>query len=211
MGFVHCEKSKAVYRRQKIRLPIKDKESFIENFFEGLNSRTKAVFISHITSSTALIFPVKEICEIAKSKGLITMVDGAHAPGHIPLSLQDLKVDFYTGACHKWMMAPKGCSFLCANKESQKMLREPLVVSWGYKAIKPSHSPFLDFNQMIGTRDFSAFLTVPATIKFMEESNWPEVSKKCHQLVLANVNRFYSLLDSAALSPFEQRVDRSND
>ncbi|MDB5281249.1 MAG: aminotransferase, partial [Bacteroidota bacterium] len=197
----YCEKSKATYRRQKIRLPIAGKQEFIDNFFEGLNANTKAVFISHITSSTALIFPVKEICEIAKAKGLITIVDGAHAPGHVPLDLKDLKADFYTGACHKWMMAPKGCSFLYASREAQKMLKDPLVISWGYKAFKPSHSAFLDYNQMIGTRDYSAFLTVPACIKFMKENNWPSVSKKCHEMVLANASRFYTLLGSAPLSP----------
>jgi isopenicillin-N epimerase len=197
----YCAKNKAVYKRQKMRLPVTGKQAFIDNFFEGLTPTTKAIFISQITSTTALIFPVKEICEIAKSKGLITIVDGAHVPGHIPLNLKDLKVDFYTGACHKWMMAPKGCSFLYAGNEAQKLLTDPLVISWGYKAFKPTHSAFLDYNQMIGTRDFSAFLTVQACIQFMKEHNWPQVSKECHEMVLANANRFYSLLNSAPLSP----------
>lgn len=197
----YCEKARAVYRRQKIRLPITGKDAFIENFFEGLRPGTKAIFISQITSSTALILPVREICEIARSKGLITIVDGAHVPGHIPLNIAELKADFYTGACHKWMMAPKGCSFLYANKKAQEMLRDPLVISWGYKAMKPTNSKFLDYNQMIGTRDFSAFLTIPACIRFMKEHNWPEVSKKCRHLVLANAERFLSLVGSKPLAP----------
>jgi len=197
----HCEKNKAVYRKQKINLPIKNKESFIADFFEGLRPTTKAIFISQITSSTATIFPVREICEIAKSKGLITIVDGAHVPGHIPLNISELKADFYTGACHKWMMAPKGCSFLYANKQAQKILSAPLVISWGYKAFKPSHSSFLDYNQMIGTRDYSAFLTVPACIKFMKEHNWTEVAKKCNETVLANAGRFFSLLNAEPVCP----------
>jgi isopenicillin-N epimerase len=197
----YCQKSGAVYKQQKINLPIKDKESFINNFFEGLTPRTKAIFISQITSSTALILPVKEICEIAKSKGLITIVDGAHVPGHIPLNAQALKADFFTGACHKWMMAPKGCSFLYASKEGQKLLVEPLVISWGYKAFAPSGSLFLDYNQMIGTRDFSAFLTVPACIQFMNEHNWPQVSQKCRELVIANADKFFELFNSKPLCP----------
>lgn len=197
----YCSKSKAVYHRQKIRLPITSKEDFIANFFEGLRPGTKAIFISHITSSTALKFPVKEICAIAKAKGLITIVDGAHVPGHIPFNIQDIQADFYTGACHKWMMAPKGCSFLYANKEAQKLLTHPLVISWGYKAAKPSHSPFLDYNQMIGTRDFTAFLTVPACIKFMKEHNWPEVATKCRQMVVDNAPRFFELMGATPLSP----------
>ena len=196
----YCKKNKATYRRQKISLPITSKEKFIEDFFEGLRPTTKAIFISHITSATALIFPVKEICAIAKSKGLITIVDGAHAPAHIDLNINELEVDFYTGACHKWMMAAKGCSFLYAHKRVQSMC-DPLIVSWGYKALKPSHSTFLDYHQMIGTRDFSAFLTVKASLEFMEKNNWLAVSKKCREIVLANAERFYKLLGTQPISP----------
>jgi len=196
----YCEKKKAIYKRQKINLPITTKEQFIEDFFKGLTPKTKAIFISHITSATALIFPVKEICEIAKSKGLITIVDGAHAPAHVDLKINELKVDFYVGACHKWMMAPKGASFLYAHKSVQHLC-EPLVVSWGYKAAKPSASTFLDYHQMIGTRDFSAFLAVTMSIIFMKDHNWPEVSKKCHEMVLANAPLFYELLGTTPISP----------
>ena len=196
----YCAKAGATYRRQKIQLPTTTKEQFITDFFEGLRPTTKAIFISHITSATALKFPVKEICEIAKSKGLITIVDGAHAPAQIALNISELKVDFYTGACHKWMMAPKGCSFLYAHKNVQKMC-DPLIVSWGYKAAKPGKSTFLDYHQMIGTRDFSAFLAVPTCIQFMEEHNWPVVAKKCHELLLVNAQRFYDLLGTQPISP----------
>jgi len=196
----YCEKAGATYRRQKINLPITTKEKFIDDFFAGVTPNTKAIFISQITSSTGLIFPVKEVCEIAKSKGLITIVDGAHVPGHIPFNLSEMKADFYTGACHKWMMAPKGCSFLYAHKSVQHLC-DPLIVSWGYKALKPSHSAFLDYHQMIGTRDFSAFLTVPTCIKFMTENDWITVRTACHEMVLANAQRFYDLLESKPISP----------
>ncbi len=196
----YCAQKKAVYKRQKINLPITTKDQFIEDFFKGLTPKTKAIFISHITSATALIFPVKEICAIAKSKGLITIVDGAHAPAHIHLKINELDVDFYVGACHKWMMAPKGASFLYAHKSVQHLC-EPLVVSWGYKAAKPSESTFLDYHQMIGTRDFSAFLTIPKCIEFMEEHHWPTVSKQCHEMVLANAQQFYTLLGTQPICP----------
>jgi isopenicillin-N epimerase len=196
----YCNQKKAIYRRQKISLPITTKEQFIEDFFKGLTPKTKAIFISHITSATALIFPVKEICAIAKSKGLITIVDGAHAPAHIDLKINELAVDFYVAACHKWMMAPKGASFLYAHKSVQHLC-DPLVISWGYKALKPSHSSFLDYHQMIGTRDFSAFLAVTMSIIFMKDNNWPEVSKKCHEMVLANAPLFYDLLGTQPISP----------
>lgn len=196
----YCNKAGAKYVRQAISLPITTKEKFIEDFFKGVTPKTKAIFISHITSATALIFPVKEICAIAKQKGLITFVDGAHGPAQVEVNLDELQADFYTGACHKWMMAPKGCSFLYAKKSVQAIC-DPLVVSWGYKAFKPSHSSFLDYHQMIGTRDFSAFLCVEDCIAFMEQNDWKNVAKACHELVLKNAPRFYELAVSAPISP----------
>ena len=196
----YCNQKKAIYKRQKISLPITTKEKFIEEFFAGHTPKTKAIFISHITSATALIFPVKEICEIAKSKGLITIVDGAHAPAQVSLKINELAVDFYVGACHKWMMAPKGASFLYAHKSVQPLC-EPLVVSWGYKAANPSASAFLDYHQMIGTRDFSAFLAIPDCIEFMQTNHWLDVSKKCHEMVLAMAQQFYALLGTKPISP----------
>ncbi|MFL5751813.1 MAG: aminotransferase class V-fold PLP-dependent enzyme [Bacteroidia bacterium] len=158
------------------------------------------IFISHITSSTALIFPVKEICEIAKQKGLMTFVDGAHAPGHVPIDLAAIKADIYTGACHKWMMTPKGCSFIYVKRELQHLF-DPLLISWGFKSASPSHSQFLDYHQLQGTRDFTAFLTVPAALQFMKENNWEKVAADCRALVQRNAVRFCELLGSKPLAP----------
>lgn len=196
----YCNKSKAKYVRQPITLPIVSKEKVVEEFFKGLSPKTKAIYISQITSATGLILPVHEICEIAKAKGLLTIVDGAHVPGHIPLNLQTLKADIYTGACHKWMMAPKGCSFLYVKKEFQDLF-DPLVISWGYEALFPSASKFLDHHQFNGTRDFSAFLTIPKVIEFMKQNKWEEVAKNCRDLVKKNAQRFCDLLGTVPITP----------
>ena len=196
----YCQKKKAKYVRQPISLPVTSKEAIIEQFWKGYSSKTKAIFISQITSSTALRLPVEEICEMANAKGLLTIVDGAHVPGHIPLDLSTLKADIYTGACHKWMMTPKGNTFLYVKKEFQDRF-DPVIVSWGYEAAVPSHSRFLDYHQMQGTRDFSAFLTTPAAIAFMNENNWDDVAKSCRELVQANYQRFCDLVGSAPLCP----------
>jgi isopenicillin-N epimerase len=195
----YCRKAGAKYIRQQIELPIVSKEAIIEQFWKGYNEHTKAIFISQITSATALILPVKEICAMAKERGLLTIVDGAHVPGHIPLDLSELQADIYTGACHKWMMTPKGCSFLFVKKAYQPI--DPLVVSWGYEAAMPSHSQFLDYHQMQGTRDFSAFLAVPKAIAFMKEHNWWEVAAACRQMVQDNYERFCELLGSRPICP----------
>ena len=195
-----CKKTGAVYVKQTISLPVLSKETFVADLFKGVSSKTKLVFISHITSSTALRLPVEEICAAAKEKGILTFVDGAHAPGQIPLNLQDAPFDMYTGACHKWMMTPKGSSFLYVKKELQHRI-DPLVVSWGYNALFPSHSTFLDYHQMNGTRDYSAFLTIPAAIEFMEKYNWPELASGCRKLVQANAPAFCELLEASPLAP----------
>lgn len=196
----YCKKAGAKYIRQKIELPVTSKEAIIEQFWKGYNEKTKAIFLSQITSSTALILPVKEICAMAKQKGLLTIVDGAHVPGHIPLDLSEIEADVYAGACHKWMMAPKGVSFLYVKKAYQNLF-DPLVVSWGYESAAPSDSRFIDYHQMQGTRDFSAFLTVPKAIEFMKEHNWIAVAAECRALVKNNYERFCELLNSTPLCP----------
>jgi isopenicillin-N epimerase len=91
-----------------------------------------------------LIFPVQEICDKARELGIITIIDGAHVPVQIDLDITTLNPDFYTGTLHKWMLAPKGSSFLYVKKEFQEML-DPLVVGWGYESVVPGESQFLDY------------------------------------------------------------------
>jgi isopenicillin-N epimerase len=196
----YCKKAGATYRQHKIQFPIQSKEALVEEFFKEVNANTKLIFVSHITSSTGLILPVEEICRKAKALGIPTFVDGAHVPGQIPLNLGNLYADYYTGACHKWMMTPKGCSFLYVRKELQKQV-DPLVISWGYDSAMPSHSQYLDYHQMNGTRDFSAMLTIPKAIEFMQEHQWPEVARHCRTLVQDNAQRFCKVLKTEPLCP----------
>jgi isopenicillin-N epimerase len=114
------------------------------------------------------------------------------------LNLSTLQADFYAGACHKWMLTPKGSSFLYVRKELQSMC-DPLVISWGYKSATPSHSQFQDYHQTQGTRDFSAFLTVPDAINFMAENNWPAVAENCRAITKSNAERFCDLLKAEPL------------
>ncbi len=196
----YCRKAGAIYRQHIITFPILSKDEIVDGIFKEVNAKTKLIFISHITSSTALILPVEEICKKAKELGIPTFIDGAHAPGHIPLNLTSLDADYYTGACHKWMMTPKGCSFLYIRKSLQHTI-DPLIVSWGYDSAMPSHSQFLDYHQMNGTRDFSAMLTIPKAIEFMHENNWTDVAQHCRTMVQENAPRFCELLNTFPLSP----------
>ncbi len=127
---------------------------------DAIGPRTRVVAVSHITSPTALLVPVAEICAAAREAGALAVVDGAHAPGHVPLDLDRLGADVYAGNCHKWLSAPKGAGFLWSRPEHQRWI-EPLVVSWGYGADRS----FADRHGWQGTRDPAAVLAVPAAIE----------------------------------------------
>ena len=196
----YCAEKGAKYVKQAISLPIQTKEAFLDDFWKGFTEKTRMVFISQITSATGLILPVKEICDEAKKRGLLVFIDGAHVPAHVELNLIALNADFYTGACHKWMMTPKGSSFLHVKPEHQKEL-DPLVVSWGYKADFPGYSQFLDYHQFNGTRDFSAYLTIPDAIDFMKVNDWWGVAEDCSTLVQNWLPRLCDLTGSKPLAP----------
>lgn len=199
----YCKRSGARYKQQKIELPLTSKEKFLEDFWSGYTDKTKVVFISQITSSTALILPVKEICDEAKKRGLITIIDGAHVPGHIPLDLTDLDPDYYTGACHKWMMTPKGSSFLYARKELKDQL-EPLIISWGYDSFKPSGNLYFDYHQFNGTRDFSAYLTIPKALEFRDKHNWQKVTENCRSELRKVAPLLFLELNTTPLAPLSE-------
>lgn len=199
----YCKKSGAKYIRQNISLPVVSKEQILEEFWSGYTSKTKIVFLNQISSATALIFPVKEICDKARELGLITIIDGAHVLGQMDLNISELNPDFYTGTLHKWMLAPKGSSFLYVKKEFQEML-DPLVVGWGYESVSPGESQFLDYQEFQGTRDISAFLCTPIVIDFLEENNWKTKAKECRSIVLNNYQRFCDLLNTKPICPITE-------
>ena len=199
-----CKQSGAHYIQQPVHFPVQNKEEMIASVLSGINARTRLLFISHITSATGFILPVEEICKGAQEQGIPVFIDGAHVPGHIPLNLKSLDPDYYTGACHKWMMTPKGSSFLYAKKERQAQI-DPLIISWGYDAAQPSHSQFLDYHQVQGTRDISAFLSIPAAMAFRKTFEWDLVSASCRQMVMETAQSFCTLLETNAHIPLIQQ------
>jgi isopenicillin-N epimerase len=199
----YCKKSGAKYIRQNISLPVVSKEQILEEFWSGYTSKTKIIFLNQVSSATALIFPVKEICDKARELGLITIIDGAHVPGQMDLNITELNPDFYTGTLHKWMLAPKGSSFLYVKKDFQEML-DPLVVGWGYESVSPGESQFLDYQEFQGTREISAFLCTPKVIGFLEENDWKAKAKECRKIVLNNYQRFCDLLGSEPICPINE-------
>jgi isopenicillin-N epimerase len=126
----------------------------------NIGIRTRAIVVSHITSPTALVLPVEEICAAARRAGVLSIVDGAHVPGQLTLDVGALGADVYVGNCHKWLCAPKGAGFLWARPEHQEWI-EPLVISWGYH----EEADFGERHGWQGTRDPAAYLAVPTAIE----------------------------------------------
>ena len=104
-------KTGAKYIHQPIKLPIQTEKEIMEQFWLGVTSRTKVIFLSHITSPTAMRMPVEKICQRARQDGILTIIDAAHSPGQIPIDMQGMGADFVFGNCHKWMLSPKGAAF----------------------------------------------------------------------------------------------------
>ena len=193
-----AQKRGFTYISQPINVPLASVEDFLKQLWQGVTPHTKVIFLSHITSPTVLIFPAAEVCRRAREQNILTVIDGAHAPGQMPLNLEEIGADFYTGNLHKWLCAPKGAGFLYARTEVQDML-EPLVVSWGWESEKPSPSQFVDYHEWQGTRDIAAFLSVPAAIQFQKENNWEIVRIACHELATDTETRIRELTGLASI------------
>ncbi len=191
-----CNKSGASYVRHEVPVPVTTHAEFVESFWKSVTPRTKIIFMSHITSPTALIFPVADICARAREAGILTIIDGAHVPGQLPLDLTALGADIYSGNCHKWLCAPKGSGFLYVRPEHQEWV-EALTISWGWRG----DSTFVSRNQYQGTRDVASFLATPAAIRFQAEHNWPEVRRRCHELALMARQRISQRFGVPAITP----------
>ena len=181
-----------------IPAPIAKPSDVVEALFSWVNQNTKAICLSHITSSTAMIFPVEEVCKRARSLHILSIIDGAHAPGQIDLDLSKINADFYVGNLHKWLCAPKGSAFLYASPNGQNLV-EPLIVSWGWESENPSSSRFIDYLEWTGTMDFSAYLSVPKAIEFHKNFVAGENRFRCHSLCASTQRKIASL---TGLEPF---------
>lgn len=189
-----CGKVGATYVKQEITLPVTTREAVVEQLWQGVTANTKAIFLSHITSATALTLPVEEICARARAEGILTIIDGAHVPGQIPLDLRTLGADIYAGNLHKWLCTPKGSAFLYVSKEHQPWV-ESVIISWGWH---PDNT-FVTRNQMQGTRDVSPFLTVPTAIDWQRDHEWDAVRARCHQDLRGFVEEMHATLGTVPI------------
>jgi isopenicillin-N epimerase len=199
-----CGKTGAKYTHCSIAMPVHSDEEVVDRFWQGVTSRTKVIYLSHITSSTALRLPVEEICRRARQVGILSIVDAAHSPGQIPVDVQALNADMIFGNAHKWLLSPKGSAFLYIRRELQHLI-EPLIISWGSNPTPEitTGSRFIDLLQWTGTKDPTAALTVPTAIQFMKDHHWESVRCQCHMLLREAIERICDLTGLQPLYPLD--------
>lgn len=169
--------TKAEYVEVAVPFPIDGADTVIEAVRSALTDRTRFALFDHVTSPTGLIFPVEQLVQLCKERGVWVMIDGAHAPGMIPLDLSRIGADWYTGNFHKWLFAPKGCAFLWTAPERQAMTH-PVVISHGYGS---GYIAEFDFT---GTKDWSAYLSAPAGLAFLHRLGFERVQQYNRSLAL---------------------------
>ena len=171
----------------RIPLPIAGPEQAVNAIVAAVTPRTRLLLVDHVTSPTALVLPVAEIVRELEPRGIAVFVDGAHAPGMLPLDLRTLRPSFYTGNLHKWVCAPRGAGFIFVRRDRQAGVH-PAVISHGYNTPRAGRSLFHDEFDWQGTLDVTAWLTVPAAIRSCARllpGGWPALMQRNHDLAVA--------------------------
>jgi len=189
----------------KIPFPFRNADELIAPILAGVTPRTRLALLDHVTSQTGIILPLAPLVEELNRRGVDTLVDGAHAPGMVPLNLNQLGTAYYTGNCHKWLCAPKGAALLHVRRDKQKFIR-PLTISHGANSARKDRSRFLLEFGWLGTGDPSAALSVSEAIRFVGSrlpGGWPEVLAHNHALALVAREILCAALSVAEPCPAE--------
>ncbi len=176
------EKKGANYKRVELPFPIESSKDIFSTIVNSISQKTKILFISHITSPTGIIFPVEDLCKYARENNIITIIDGAHVPGHIQLDIKDLNPDFYIGTCHKWLCTPKGVSFLYVRRNFQDSI-DPLIIGWGWRDYDSNLSEFINNHEWWGTRDMSAYFCLPSALKMHQTKEMIDGRMHCQSKI----------------------------
>lgn len=191
-----CSTTGASLRTVTLGLPVAGAAEVAARICDAIDGQTRLVCIDHVASASAVIMPVAEVAAHCRSLGVPLLVDGAHAPGMLDLNLSALDADYYVGNCHKWLCAPKGAAFLSVADRARVGLH-PLVISHAYGAGFPAEFA------MVGTRDASAQLTVPAAIRFHADLGGAALRARNRRIARAATTRLAARLDTVCGAPPE--------
>jgi len=181
-----CQRSGAKIIIAKVPFPAATPEAVVDSIVSAMSKRTKIIMISHITSATALIMPIKEIIAASKERGIETFIDGAHTPGQIDLDIGDLDPTWYAASCHKWLATPKGTGFIYTSPIRQRGFK-PMVLSCREHEQRTDRSEYLCDFDYTGTNDYTGNLVIPVSIAHMGAQlpgGWDELRQRNHDLVM---------------------------
>ena len=168
-----------------VPFPLQDEEEILQAFTQAINKNTRMAVIDHVSSPLAIIYPLEKMLAICNATGIKSLVDGAHAPGMLPVNLHSMNADWYVGNCHKWLFAAKGCGFLWAAINARDFLQPP-VISVQADASFPRNFDW------VGTRDVSAWLSITTAINFYKSIGGSQMSEKLHDFVIAMATQLAS-------------------
>lgn len=187
----------------ELPFPIAGPHVVLERMRDAITPRTRLALVDHVTSATGLLMPLSELIELFHEHDVEVLVDGAHAPGMIPVDLRALAPDYYTGNCHKWLCSPKGAGFLYVRPDLQGQVR-PAVISHGANANLEGNARFRAEFEWTGTRDITPWLCVPKAISYLASllpGGWSEVMNRNHELVVEGRKLIAAALDVAVPCP----------
>ena len=182
----YAEKAGACVKTVEIPFPISGRAEVIERVLAACTTRTRLALIDHVTSPTGLVLPMEELVPLLQEKSIEVLVDGAHSPGMLPLDLEALGADYFTGNCHKWLCTPKGTAFLYVREDHRAKIR-PLCISHGMNMPLEGKSRFrLEFD-WTGTSDLTGFFCIPEAIEYLGgqfEGGFHELMHRNHELAV---------------------------
>jgi len=187
----------------RVRFPGTLPDELRDAVLRATSAKTRLALLDHVTSPTGVVFPIEELVRSLESRGVDCLVDGAHAPGMLPLKIRELGCAYYTGNCHKWICAPKGAGFLWVREDRRERIR-PLVISHAATVIPEGRTRFLAEFEWTGTSDPTAFLCVPSAIRFMGgvlPGGWPALRAHNNGLALAARAALCDALDAEPPCP----------
>jgi isopenicillin-N epimerase len=188
-----------------VPFPLASPDEVVQAVLAGVTPRTRLAMLDHVTSPTGVVLPLERLIAELSARGIEVLVDGAHAPGMLPLDLSTLGATYYSGNCHKWMCAPKGSAFLWVRRDRHAAVH-PVTISHGASAVRPGRSRFrLEFD-WTGTSDPTAWMTVPKAIDYVGSllpGGWPEIMRRNRALALEARRRVCAAVGTPPPAPEE--------